>query len=59
MTFQPLLDEVEQLHGVSTRLEKLSDRHTLVTVELLTIAGSIRNAATLLAVLIATKLRPS
>jgi hypothetical protein len=59
MTFQPLLDEVEQLNGVSTRLEKLSDRHTLVTVELLTIAGSIRNAATLLAVLIATKLRPS
>ena len=59
MTFQPLLDEVEQLNGVSTRLEKLSERHSLVTTELLTIAGSIRNTATLLAVLIATKLRPS
>lgn len=56
MAFQLLLDEVEHLHGVSTRLEGLADEHSRVTAELLTIAGSVRSAATLLAVLVATRL---
>ena len=49
-------DEVEHLHGVSTRLEGLADEHPLATEELLTIAGNVRSVATLLAVLVATKL---
>lgn len=56
MAFQLLLDEVEHLHGVSARLEGLADEHTRVTAELLTIAGSVRSAATLLAGLVATRL---
>jgi hypothetical protein len=56
MAFQLLLDEVEHLHGVSTRLEKLAEDHAPVTAELLSIAGHVHGAATLLAVLVATKL---
>ena len=57
MSFDAILNEVEQLHGVSTRLEELADHHTLVTEQLLTIAGNVRSAATVLAVLVATKLQ--
>ena len=53
MPLQPILDEVEELHGVSTRLEGLADKDTRVTTELLAIAGNVRNV---LAVLVATKL---
>ena len=56
MPYQLLLDEVEHLHGVSKRLEGLAEQHTNVTEELLTIAGSVHSTATLLAVLVATKL---
>jgi len=56
MAFEAILHEVDQLHNVSTRLEGLADQHTPITEGLLTIAGSVRNAATLLAVLVATKL---
>lgn len=57
MSFDPLLDEVEELHGVCLRLEQLAAEHTAVTADLLALASSIRNSATLLAVIIATKLR--
>lgn len=56
MRYQPILDEVEHLNGVSVRLEGLADQHPRATEELLTIAGSVRSVATLLAVLVATKL---
>ena len=56
MSFDAILDEVEQLHGVSKRLDELAERHTLVTAQLMTIAGNVRTAATVLAVLVATKL---
>ena len=57
MSFEAVLNEVEQLQGVGTRLEGLAENLTPVTEQLLTIAGSVRNTATLLAVLVATKLR--
>jgi hypothetical protein len=57
MRFESILNEVEHLNGVSSRLEGLADEHPVATGELLTIAGSIRNVATLLSVLVATKLR--
>ena len=56
MPYQPILDEVEHLNGVSVRLEALADQHPRATEQLLTIAGNVRNVATLLAVLVATKL---
>ena len=55
MPFDAILNEVDHLHGVSTRLERLAEEHTAVTEALITIAGSVRNTATLLAVLVATK----
>ena len=57
MSFDAILKEVEQLHGVGARLEGLAEHLTPVTEQLLIIAGSVRNTATLLAVLAATKLR--
>ena len=59
MVYQPILDEVEHLHGVSGRLEALAEHHPRATEGLLTIAGNIRSVATLLAVLVATKLHGS
>jgi hypothetical protein len=56
MAFQAILDEVDQLHNVSTRLEGLAEVHPPVSNELLNIAGNVRGTATILAVLVATKL---
>ena len=49
------MHEVDQLQNVSTRLEGLAEHHPLMSEPLITIAGNVRNAATVLAVLIATK----
>lgn len=56
MSVDAILAEVEQLHSVGARLEKLAEHHTHVTEHLLTIAGNIRSTAMLLALLVATKL---
>jgi hypothetical protein len=50
--------EIQQLHSVSDRLESLAGQHPLVSEALLTISGSVRNTATLLEVLVATKIEP-
>jgi hypothetical protein len=55
MRFEALLTEVENLHSVSTRLEGLAESHPPFSDALITIAGSVRNAATVLAVLVATR----
>jgi hypothetical protein len=55
MPFQAILREVDQLHNVSMRPEALAERHPLVSEPLITIAVSVRNAATVLEVLVATK----
>ena len=55
MPFQAILREVDQLQNVTMRLEALADQHPLVSEPLLTIAGSVRNAATVLEVLVAAK----
>jgi hypothetical protein len=51
-----ILHEVQQLYNVSDRLDSLSEQHPLVSEALITIAGSVRNTATLLEVLVATKI---
>jgi hypothetical protein len=58
MQFEAILREVEQLHDVSERLAVLAELHPLVSEALMTISGSVRNAATVLGVLVATKMRP-
>jgi hypothetical protein len=54
---QAILDEVDQLHQVSARLETLAQQHPPVVDALLTIAGNVRSVATVLAVLVATRLQ--
>ena len=55
MPFEAILHEVDQLHNVSTRLEGLAEQHPPVSEALTKIAGSVRNTATILAVVVATK----
>lgn len=56
MPSKALLDEAEQLKEVSGRLELLADEHPTVTDAILKICGTIRSTATILEVLVATKL---
>ena len=53
-----ILREVQQLYNVSDRLDSLAERHPLVSEALVSISGSVRNTATLLEVLVATKITP-
>ena len=57
MAFEAIMDEVDQLHSVGRRLEGLAEEHPPVLTELLTIAGNVRSVATVLAVVVATKLK--
>jgi len=56
MLSSAILQEAQQLHKVSDRLNSLADQHPLVSDALVTISGSVRNTATLLEVLVATKM---
>jgi hypothetical protein len=58
MPSNAILHEAQQLHAVSDRLDSLSGQHILVENALILIAGSVRNTATLLEVLVATKMIP-
>lgn len=51
-----ILQEVQRLYGVSDRLDALAEKHPLVSEALLAVSASVRNTATLLEVLVATKL---
>jgi hypothetical protein len=53
--FEVIMNEVEQLKGVSTRLEGVADEHPPFTEALLTVAGNIRSTATVLGVLVAVR----
>jgi hypothetical protein len=55
MPFEAILREVDQLRNVSTRLEALAEQDPLMAEELVTIAANVRNSATVLAVLVATR----
>jgi hypothetical protein len=52
-----ILREARKLHDVSECLGRLADQHPLITESLITIAGNIRSTATLLEVLVMTKMR--
>jgi hypothetical protein len=51
-----ILHEVQQLYNVSDRLDSLAEQHPLVSEALITISGNVRNTATLLEVLVVTKI---
>jgi hypothetical protein len=51
-----ILHEAQQLHEVSDRLDSLADGDPQVSEALTGISGSVRNTATLLEVLVATKM---
>jgi len=55
MAIGAILEEVVHLHDVGTRLERFADEHPLLSEGLLGISVSVRNAATVLSVLLATK----
>jgi len=54
MPFKAILLEADHLNGVGTRLEGLADQHPSMSEKLMGVAGSVRNAATLLSVLVTT-----
>lgn len=56
MSSHPLLHEAQQLTEVSRRLELLADQHPTVTDAILVICGAVRTNATMIEVLVATKL---
>jgi hypothetical protein len=51
-----ILNEVQRLYDVSDRLDLLAEQHPRATEALIAISGSVRNTATLLEVLVATKI---
>jgi hypothetical protein len=53
-----ILHEATQLYTVSDRLDSLAEEHPLVSEALITISASVRNTATLLEVLVATRMGP-
>jgi len=58
MPSNAILHEATQLYNVSDRLDLLAEEHPLVSDALMTISGSVRNTATLLEVLVATRMGP-
>ena len=58
MPSDAILHEAQQLHNVSDRLDSLADEHPLVSEALITISGNVRQTATLLEVLVVTKMGP-
>ena len=51
-------DEAQQLYNVSDRLDLLAGQHPRVSEALIAISGSVRNTATLLEVVVATRIGP-
>jgi hypothetical protein len=58
MPSNAILREVQQLYNVSDRLDLLAEEHPIVSEALVTISGSVRNTATLLEVIVATRMGP-
>jgi hypothetical protein len=55
MPSNAILHEATQLYNVGDCLDLLAEEHPLISEALITISGSVRNTATLLEVLVATK----
>ena len=55
MGFEAIVNEVDDLQGVSARLERLAEQYPPVTEALRSISGNVLNTATILAVVAAIK----
>jgi len=55
MPYEAILREVDKLRNIGSRLETLAEQHPLLSEALTTAAGSVRNTATLLEVLVAIR----
>jgi hypothetical protein len=53
--FEAIFNEIDDLQGVSARLERLAEQYPPVTEALMTISGNVLNTATVLAVVAAIK----
>jgi hypothetical protein len=58
MPSNAILYEVQQLYNVSDRLDLLAEEHPAISEALIAISGNLRHTATLLEVVVATKLHP-
>ncbi len=58
MRSDAILHEAKKLHHVSDSLGVLADEHPVISEALITISGNVRQTATLLEVLVVTKLAP-
>jgi hypothetical protein len=59
MPVTSILHEVQRLYDISDRLDSLAEQHPHASDALIAISGSVRNTATLLEVLVATKIAPA
>ena len=50
--------EIDQLRGISTRLDSLADEHPLMQTAIMSISGNILRNAVLLEVLLTTRIEP-
>jgi hypothetical protein len=58
MPSSAILHEARNLKQISDRLDALAEKHPVVSDALITISGNVRHTATLLEVLVVTKLGP-
>jgi len=58
MSASALQYEIEQLKGVSVRLDSLAGQHPLVEDDIMSISGNVRSNAVLLELLLALRVRP-
>jgi len=56
MPAKALQFEIDQLKGVSTRLDSLADQHPIMEHQIMSISGNVLGSAVLLEVLLATKM---
>ena len=59
MSMKALQYEIEQLKGVSNRLDSLADQHPIMEKEIVTISGNILSNAVLLEVLLTMRPGPA
>jgi len=58
MPAKEILQEAETLHKVSESLDSLAELHVPITEELMILAGTVRNSANLLEILVQLRLGP-
>lgn len=51
--------EIDQLRGVSTRLDALADQHPALEQEIISVSGNVLSNAVILEVLLTTRVRPA